>query len=119
MRTILEILIAVIFSSIGQVSWKLGMRNLGPIINYDISIILNIFTNLFVDIGLLCYAISTIFWLFALSKEDLGYVYPFIAATYILVLIFSWLILNESFGLYRSAGAVIVLLGLMVIIKGG
>jgi uncharacterized membrane protein len=119
MRTIIELLIAVIFSSIGQVFWKLGMRDLGPIINYDLSIILKIFTNLFVDIGLLCYAISTIFWLISLSKEDLGYVYPFIAGTYILVLIFSWLILNESFGLNRSIGAVIVLLGLVVIIRGG
>lgn len=118
MGFILELLIAVIFSSIGQVFWKLGMRDLGPIINYDISIILKIFTNLFVDIGLLCYAISTIFWLVALSKEDLGYVYPFVAATYVLVLIFSYYFLNEHFGIYRIIGTGIVLLGLLFIIKG-
>ena len=119
MWIIFELFIAVILASIGQVFWKLGMRDLGPIINYDISIISKIFTNIFIDIGILFYGIGTIFWLFALSKKDLGYVYPFIAGTYILVLILSRLILNESFGLYRSIGAVIVLLGLVVIIKGG
>lgn len=119
MWVIIELLIATVFASLGQVFWKLGMREIGPVMKYDWSMIAKLFMNLQVDIGILFYAVGTIFWLIALSKKDLGYVYPFIVGTYILVLIFSRLILSKSFGLYRSIGAVIVMLGLVVIIKGG
>jgi drug/metabolite transporter (DMT)-like permease len=95
------------------------MLGIGPITKYDWSVIIKIFTNLQVDIGILFYAISTIFWLIALSKKDLGYAYPFIAGTYILVLGLSYFILGEHFGIYRAVGAGVVLLGLLIIVKGG
>lgn len=119
MWIILEILIATIFASFGQVFWKLGMREIGPVMNYDLSIISKIFLNLKVDIGILFYAFGTVFWLIALSKKDLGYVYPFIAGTYIIVLIISYFILEENFGIYRIVGACIVLLGLLLVVKSG
>jgi len=118
MWIILKLIIAIIFASLGQIFWKLGMREIGPIIKYDLSIITKIFTNIQIDIGILFYAIGTIFWLVALSKKDLGYVYPFIAGIYIIVLILSNIIIGEKFGLYRLSGAIIVLLGLLLIIKG-
>lgn len=71
MWIILELLIAVIFASLGQIFWKLGMRDIGPILKYDLSVITKIFTNLQIDMGILFYAIGTIFWLVALSKKDL------------------------------------------------
>lgn len=119
MWIIIELLIAIIFASLGQVFWKSGLRDVGPIMKYDLSMITKIFFNLQVDIGILLYAIGTIFWLIALSKKDLGYVYPFIAGTYILVLIFSYFMLGEHFETDRLIGACIVLLGLLFIIKGG
>ncbi len=119
MWVILELLIATVFASLGQVFWKLGMRGIGPVTNYDLVTIVKIFTNLQVDIGILFYATSTIFWLIALSKKDLGYAYPFIAGTYILVLVLSYFILGEHFGTYRAVGAGIVLFVLLFIIKCG
>lgn len=119
MWIIIELLAASFFASLGQVLWKSGMRDLGSVMKYDVSTIIKIFTNIQVDIGILFYAISTIFWLVALSKKDLSYVYPFIAGTYILVLILSHFILGEPFGLYRIVGGIIVLSGLLFIIKGG
>lgn len=118
MWIIVELVIAILFASIGQLFWKLGMNKLGPISNYDLCTIGNVFINLQVDIGILFYAVGTIFWLIALSKKDLSYVYPFIAGTYIIVLILSYFIIGEKFGLYRFAGAIVVLLGLLLVIKG-
>lgn len=117
MLVIIELVIAIFFASIGQLFWKLGMNKLGPIANYDLHTIENIFTNLQVDIGILFYAIGTIFWLVALSKKDLSYD-PFIAGTYIIVLILSYFIIGEKFGLYKFMGAIVVLFGLLLIIKG-
>lgn len=118
MWIIIELIIAVTFASLGQIFWKLGMRDFGPVIKYDLSIIMKIFANPLVDIGILFYMIGTIFWLIALSKKDLVYVYPFIAGTYIIVLILSYFILGERFGIYRLAGAIVVLFGLLLITKG-
>lgn len=118
MWVVLELFIAVILASLGQVFWKLGMREIGPVSNYDISMLIKIFSNLQITVGILFYAVGTIFWLIALSKKDLGYVYPFIAGTYVIVLILSYFILDEKFGVYRIAGAVVVLLGILLILKG-
>jgi uncharacterized membrane protein len=46
-------------------------------------------------------------------------VYPFIAGTYILVLAFSFFFLDEHFGITRIIGAGIVIIGLLVIVRGG
>ncbi len=118
MWIIVELLIAIVLASIGQIFWKLGMQEIGPVMRYDFSMITKLFTNLQVDIGILFYAVGTIFWLIALSKKDLGYVYPFIAGNYILVLVLSNIIIGEKFGLYRIIGAIVVLSGLLIIIKG-
>lgn len=119
MWVIIELLIATVFASLAQIFWKLGMRDVGPLMKYDLSMTTKILMNSQVDIGILFYAVSALFWLIALSKKDLGYVYPFIAGTYILVLLLSYFILGEHFGVYRIVGAGIVLLGFLFIIKGG
>lgn len=119
MKVIYELIVATFFASFGQVFWKLGMRDVGVIMEYKLSTIISIFMNPQVCIGLLFYAIGTIFWLVALSKKDLGYVYPFIAGTYLLVLILSYFFLGEHFGTYRVIGASVVLVGLLFIVKGG
>lgn len=119
MKAIFDIITAVSLAALGQVFWKLGMKSIGLIDKYDLSTIIGIFKNVQVDIGVLLYATSTVFWLIALSKKDLSYVYPFIAGTYIIVLALSYFLIGEKFGLYRLAGACVVLLGLLLIIRDG
>lgn len=118
MKAIFDITAAISLAALGQIFWKLGMKSIGLIDKYDLGTIIEIFKNIKVDIGILFYAISTVFWLIALSKKDLSYAYPFIAGTYIIVLILSNIIIGEKFGLYRFVGAIVVLLGLLLIIKG-
>ncbi|HEY3422702.1 MAG TPA: hypothetical protein VGK13_06045, partial [Methanocellaceae archaeon] len=109
MDVTIELLISTLFAAAGQVSWKLGMRGTGSLSleSFDIPTMTKVFTNWQVDLGLLLYALSTLFWLSALSKKDLSYVYPFIAGTYILVLVLSYLFLGENFGLTKVMGAAV------------
>lgn len=118
MNAVFDIIIAVTLAALGQIFWKVGMKSIGLINKYDLSTLIVIFKNLHVDIGVLFYGLSTVFWLIALSKKDLSYVYPFIAGTYIIVLILSHMIIGEKFGVYRIIGAGIVLFGLLIVIKG-
>lgn len=109
------ILIGVTLASIGQVSWKLGMNELGEITSYNPTNLLAITLNPYIFFGFIMYGLGTIFWLVALSKKDLSFVYPFISVTYILVLVLSNLVLKESIGLNKIVGTLAIIIGLIII----
>jgi multidrug transporter EmrE-like cation transporter len=115
MDTILIILLGVTFAAVGQVSWKLGMNLMGPVISFDLSNLRSILLEPYIILGLIMYALSTVFWLVALSRMELSFVYPFISLTYILVLALSYLVLKESIGLNKMAGSALIILGLIII----
>lgn len=118
MNVILYILIGVLLAAFGQFFLKIGMLEIGSE-QVNVNGILLILKNRFIELGIFLYGLSTIFWLISLSKKDLSYVYPFIAGTYILVLVLSYVMLGEHIGMYRIIGASVVLLGLLFIVKGG
>lgn len=117
MDTIVIILLGVIFAAVGQVSWKLGMNLRGPITDYGPSDLISVFLDPYILLGLIMYGLSTVFWLIALSRMELSFVYPFISLTYVLVLALSHLVLKESIGLNKIAGTVLIILGLIIISK--
>jgi uncharacterized membrane protein len=117
MNVIIIILIGIIFASVGQIFWKIGMNSMGPITTYTPSTLITIFLNPYILSGLAMYGLGTVFWLIALSKRDLSFVYPFIALTFIIVLILSNVILKENIGIYRIIGTFVIILGLILIMK--
>lgn len=119
MNVIVELIISSLLAAAGQVTWRLGMKSTGTFDSYDLNTLFHVFTNWQVDVGLVLYGLSTVFWLSALSKKDLSYVYPFVAGTYLLVLALSYFVLKENFGIDRIFGAALVLTGLVIIVRGG
>ncbi len=117
MDTMVIILLGVIFAAVGQVSWKMGMNMIGPLNSVTASDLFSVLINTYIIAGLIMYGLSTVFWLIALSRMDLSFVYPFISLTYILVLSLSYLVLKESIGLNKIAGSVLIILGLILISK--
>jgi drug/metabolite transporter (DMT)-like permease len=117
MNVILIILTGILCASLGQVFWKLGMNAVGAIDNFSISGIVSMFLNPLVFLGLLMYGLSTIFWLIALSQKDLSYVYPFIALTFVIVLLLSKFLLHENVGPYRIVGTLIIIAGLIIVVN--
>jgi drug/metabolite transporter (DMT)-like permease len=117
MNVIIIILTGILCASLGQVFWKLGMNAVGAIDNFSISGIVSMFLNPLVFLGLLMYGLSTIFWLIALSQKDLSYVYPFIALTFVIVLLLSKFLLHENVGIYRIVGTLIIIAGLIIVVN--
>ena len=115
MNAIVIIIIGVIFAAFGQVSWKLGMNQAGPLGALDLTTLSTVLQNPYVLLGFVMYGLSTVFWLIALSKKDLSFVYPFISLTYMLVLVLSSLVLKESIGLNKLAGTLAIIIGLIII----
>ena len=118
MNVILIILIGILFASLGQVFWKIGMNAIGSINTFTYSDIVPIFSNLYIILGLLMYGLGTIFWLIALSQKDLSYVYPFISLTFIVVFFLSYFVLKEEVSTARIVGTIIIVVGLMVVVRG-
>jgi drug/metabolite transporter (DMT)-like permease len=111
MSTILIILIGILFASSGQILWKIGMTEIGSISSISVTSIVAMALNPWVVGGLICYGLSTVFWLIALSRADLSYVYPFIALTFVLIF-------HENISIQRVTGAAIIVAGIIVLVRG-
>jgi multidrug transporter EmrE-like cation transporter len=82
----------------------------GDRVRYFVDFLLNpwvIFALALVFIGLLC-------WIAALSKVELSRAYPFVAATFVLVLFFGAVFFDEPITASKVIGAALIVAGLIV-----
>jgi len=118
MNAIRYIFLSVLLGVVGQLLLKRGMTALGPITlrqSNIFSTIFTVFSQPIVILGASIYLIGSFFWLVSLSKVDLSYAYPFVSLSYVLILISSWLLLNEQISPLRVAGVVVICLGVFLI----
>jgi len=66
-------------------------------------------------LGFILYGVSSLLWLMVLSKRDLSYAYPMIAAGYVLVVFLSWVFFKEEIPLLRIAGLVLICAGVVIV----
>lgn len=115
---IVYILISVLGGALGQLILKRGMNSLGPLtlsISDLVPTLLKIALNPFVIVGLAIYVTSTVFWLTALSRVDLSFAYPFASLSYVIMLVASWQIFDESITPLRLLGTFIIVVGVLLI----
>lgn len=67
--------------------------------------------------GLACYALSMLSWMFALTKYELSFAYPFLGITYVLVYLGAvyWEQIGEQMTWQRTAGIILILIGVMFV----
>ena len=107
-RIILLTALSAFIGSIGQLEFKRGADNL----QFDIKLLL---TNYHLIIAIAVYCVSTVLYVYALSKENLSILYPIVATSYIWTLLFSKIFLKEQVGLTGWAGVFFILLGVTLI----
>lgn len=117
MRTILLVLCSVTPAVAGQLILKyaisrlsLDMSETGPVGYY-----VRLFTTPIVLLGFLMYGLSSLVWLFILSKLPLSLAYPLVAMGYVLVVFFSWLLLREHVSITRMIGVAVICLGVALL----
>jgi undecaprenyl phosphate-alpha-L-ara4N flippase subunit ArnF len=71
----------------------------------------------FIGAGLLCYSLSMLAWLLALTGYRLSIAYPMLGISYVLVYLgaVSWERIGEPFSLLRLAGIMLVLIGVVLV----
>jgi len=88
------ILFSVLLGSFAQIFLKIGISNFA-----------------FLILGILFYAISTIFYFYALSKEDLSWCYSFVGLSYVIVNLLSFVLIGEPFSTLKFIGSLIISVG--------
>ena len=79
---------------------------------------LRAFTNLYVVSAIFSVLIAGLAWVSVISRaEHLSRVYPFMALSYVLVVLFSALILREDVIPLRWAGVILIALGVFLVTK--
>ncbi len=69
-------------------------------------------------VGLVSYAMSMLFWLFAIARLELSLAYPMLSLSYVLVYVVAvnWPLLNETVSWTRSFGILVVVAGVILIV---
>ncbi|WP_231887597.1 EamA family transporter [Ralstonia mannitolilytica] len=99
----LPVLAGVIFAAAGQVALKVGADGRKTLAE---------FCNAWIVLGLVCYAIGTLLWIFSLSRTGLTVVYPFTALTFVLVYLAGVVAFGEHAGFVQWLGIALILTGL-------
>jgi len=120
---LLLILGVVILGAMGEVLFKVGVQQIGSLNVGDFSRLLGnigrILSNPIILIGLACYGLGWILWIFALSNLDLSYAHPLYALIYALVPIAALVFLREEIPLGRWAGIGVIITGVAIVFYFG
>jgi len=118
---ILLVSTAAVLVAFANVSLKYGLSQVNTLLSQaslTYQSIPYLASNLYIWLGMLGLVSGFVCWLAGMSHIQLSNAYPvFIGVEYILVMLFSWLILSEAFAPVKIAGIALVFIGIMVIVR--
>jgi multidrug transporter EmrE-like cation transporter len=120
--TIGLILVSVTLAAVAQVTLKAGMNHVTDASGGQLALngdsLKQIASQIWVWAGLAIFAVSAVLWLFALSRANLSFAYPFAALGYVIIVIASILFLGEHVQPLTWVGVVLIILGILLIAQG-
>ncbi|WP_455206799.1 EamA family transporter [Kaarinaea lacus] len=116
------ILFSITVSSTAHVLLKKGMSQQQSSVSELPSVwdsVFNIATSPWVLVGMMLHVAALVIWLWALSRVDITFAYPFLAVGYVLVSLMAWLWLGETITLTRFFGMAVIIIGIIILSRGG
>ena len=114
------VLTGVLLNAVAQLALKASVNDTG-IINLDMQSLLSsagsLATNLWLWLGLICYAISVVVWILALSRVDVSIAYPMLSIGYIVNAIAAWHLFDEPMNLGKIVGIGIIIVGVYILAR--
>jgi drug/metabolite transporter (DMT)-like permease len=107
----------VVMTVYGQliVKWQTSKAGVFPAGTSErIRYLVHFFGSPWVLSSLLATAVAAVCWIAALSQLDLSRAYPFVSASFILVLVLSAIVFGESLTAVKLAGALLIIGGLIL-----
>ena len=121
-KSIAILVLSILISSSAHLLLKKGVSN-GDISSTKsvnlFSTAMDLVTNPWIVGGMFLHVCALVVWLWALSRVDISFAYPFLALGYVFVGIMAWWLLGESITATRLTGMLIIVFGLIVLSRGG
>lgn len=113
-------IIAIFLGSVGQLLIKMGL--VACTARYGSIDITSVWGKLpcivrtpHIIAAIVLFLLSATFWMVVMSKRDLSQIYPFIALAHFFVAILAYYFLKEQIGVWRIAGILIIVTGVIVL----
>ena len=118
-KTLILVVLVVVFNSVGNVLLAKGMRQMGEMQDWSLNSLstyfVRTFTSVWVWLGIGSLLLFFISWLVVLSWADYSYVLPAAAAGYVLVAILGHFLLGEAVTLSHWVGVVLICMGVAIV----
>ena len=69
--------------------------------------------------GLLCYAVSVLVWIVALSRVEVSIAYPMLSIGYVLNALLAWWLFGEDLNAQRWLGIGVIVVGVVLVARSG
>lgn len=107
----------IVFTVYGQLilKWRVAIyQDIPQPLFEKIIFFLKLFIDPYLASGIASAFVASMFWLMAMTKFEISYAYPFMSLAFVLVLIFSVFLFNESLNLYKILGLFFIILGIVI-----
>ncbi len=119
--SLLLVLGSVGTATLGQLLLKTGMTSVGRLgagaLQQPLETLIAIASTPVVWLGLASYAIGAVLWMVVLSRLDLGYAYPLLAISYILIPLLAHFLLGEAIPPLRWVGIAVIFVGVIIVAR--
>ncbi|AKB04621.1 EamA family transporter [Vibrio cholerae] len=116
------ILGCIVFTVYGQLVLKWRMSYISPLpdgaVNKGFFLVKSILVDPFLLSGFVSAFVASLFWMAAMTKFHISYAYPFMALSFVFVMVGAKIFFGETLSLYKIIGTLVVILGLIILNKG-
>ena len=115
-KNIIIIVMSITMSSFAHLLLKKGAEQFGA--QFNLSNVLRLFLDYWIMGGIFLHILALIIWVWALSRVDITFAYPFLSLGYVIVSFIAWHWLGESLTPLKITGMSIIMIGLIVMSHG-
>ena len=116
------ILIGVLLNAAAQLMLKAGANRVGPL-EIEVHALAGAARDLALSGpiigGLVCYVVSVIVWIVALTRVEVSLAYPMLSIGYVVNAIAAWILFGEQLTQMRLAGIFVIILGVYLLASSG
>jgi len=118
--TFAYVLSGVLLNAIAQLALKAATRHLGVLSPERGAIIdmgLRIAAQPAIWVGLVCYALSVVLWIVALSRTEVSVAYPFLSIGYVIAALVAWQFFGEALTTQKVAAIGLICAGVVLLYR--
>ena len=113
------ILTGVLLNAVAQLALKSSVRHHGAIelAAGALPVALRLAGEPALWLGLVCYGVSVIVWIVALSRVDVSIAYPMLSIGYVVNAIAAWTLFGEALTAMRLTGIAVIIVGVFILAR--